>query len=110
MRIRDIARVELGSQDYTINAYLDNRTATAIIIFQRPGSNALAAAAARKAAMEDAKKDFPPGSTTPIVYNPTEFIQQSVDEVVHTLFEAVGSSCWSCSCSCRPGGPRSSQS
>lgn len=40
-RVRDIARVELGSQDYTTNAYLDSQVATAIAIFQRPGSNAL---------------------------------------------------------------------
>ena len=45
-RVRDIARVELGAQDYTTNAYLDNKVATAIGIFQRPGSNALATAAA----------------------------------------------------------------
>ena len=45
VRVRDVARVELGSQDYTINAYLDRDVATAIIIYQRPGSNALATAA-----------------------------------------------------------------
>ena len=44
-RVRDIARVELGSQSYTSNAYLNNRVATAIGVFQRPGSNALASAA-----------------------------------------------------------------
>src|SRR5712675_1504600 len=60
-RVRDIARVELGSQDYTVNAYLDNKIATALVIFQRPGSNALATAAAVKAKMEEIKKDFPPG-------------------------------------------------
>ncbi|HYZ22513.1 MAG TPA: multidrug efflux RND transporter permease subunit [Rhodopila sp.] len=90
VRIRDIGRVELGSQDYTVNSYLNQDTATAIIIFQRPGSNALKTAAAVKAAMEDAKRDFPPGVDYSVVYNPTEFIQQSVDEVVRTLYEAVG--------------------
>ena len=90
IRIRDIARVELGSQDYTVNAYLNKNVATAIVIYQRPGSNALATAAAVKRAMERAKKDFPPGLDYTIVYNPTEFIQQSVNEVVHTLFEAIG--------------------
>jgi hypothetical protein len=43
-RIRDIARVELGAQDYNRNAYLDNKVATAIAVYQRPGSNALATA------------------------------------------------------------------
>src|SRR4051812_9811775 len=89
VRVRDVARVELGSQDYTINAYLDREVATAIIIYQRPGSNALATAALVKQAMAEAKRDFPPGLDYSIVYNPTEFIQQSVDEVVHTLFEAL---------------------
>ncbi|MEA2792251.1 MAG: hypothetical protein QOG73_4657, partial [Acetobacteraceae bacterium] len=90
VRIRDIGRVELGSQDYTVNAYLDQDVATAIVIFQRPGSNALTTAAAVKAAMETAKQDFPPGIDYRVVYNPTEFIQQSVNEVVRTLFEAIG--------------------
>ena len=51
VRVRDIARVELGSQDYTVNAYLNNQTATALVLFQKPGSNALATADAVKAEM-----------------------------------------------------------
>ena len=90
IRVRDIARVELGSQDYTVNAYLNHDTATAIVLFQRPGSNALATAKAVRATMDTAKSDFPPGVDYTVVYNPTEFIQQSVDEVVRTLLEAVG--------------------
>ncbi len=90
VRLRDIARVELGAQDYTVNAYLDRDVATAMVIFQRPGSNALGTAAAVRAAMAAARKNFPPGIDYTVVYNPTEFIQQSVDEVVRTLFEAVG--------------------
>src|SRR6202045_1537833 len=62
-RVRDIARVELGSQDYTTNAYLDNQVATAIAIFQRPGSNPLATAASALATMGDLAKSFPPGSS-----------------------------------------------
>ena len=89
VRIRDVARVELGSQDYTVNAYLNSDKATAVVIFQRPGSNALSTAANVRAAMDAAKKDFPPGLDYSVVYNPTEFIQQSVDEVVHTLWEAI---------------------
>jgi hydrophobe/amphiphile efflux-1 (HAE1) family protein len=89
VRIRDIARVELGAKDYTVNAYLDKDVATAIVLYQRPGSNALATAAAVKRTMEEAKKDFPPGLDYTVVYNPTEFIQQSINEVVRTLFEAI---------------------
>ena len=60
------------------------------MIYQRPGSNALTTAADVKRTMEEAKKDFPPGLDYTVVYNPTEFIQQSIDEVERTLFEAIG--------------------
>jgi hydrophobe/amphiphile efflux-1 (HAE1) family protein len=89
VRVRDIARVELGSQDYTVNAYLNNKIATALVIFQRPGSNALATARAIRGEMDRLAKDFPPGVAYSVVYNPTDFIQSSVDAAVQTLFEAV---------------------
>jgi hydrophobe/amphiphile efflux-1 (HAE1) family protein len=89
-RISDIARVELGSQDYTTNAYLDNKVATAIGIYQRPGSNALATAASVLATMDELAKSFPPGMAYRVVYNTTDFVQQSVDEVIKTLLEAAG--------------------
>ena len=89
VRVRDIARVELGSQDYTVNAYLNNKVATALVIFQRPGSNALATAALVKNAMDNLAKDFPPGVAYSVVYNPTEFIQFSIDAVQQTLIEAI---------------------
>jgi hydrophobe/amphiphile efflux-1 (HAE1) family protein len=88
-RVRDIARVELGAQDYNINAYLNNKIATAIVIFQRPGSNALATSNAIIKQMDQLKADFPPGVAYSVVYNPTEFIRFSVDAVVRTLEEAV---------------------
>ena len=88
-RVRDIARVELGSQDYTVNAYLNNKNATAIVIFQRPGSNALATAAAVKSEMDRLASSFPPGLGYSVVYNPTEFIQFSIDAVIETLWEAM---------------------
>jgi hydrophobe/amphiphile efflux-1 (HAE1) family protein len=88
-RVRDIARVELGSLSYTTNAYLDNQVATAIGIFQRPGSNALATASTVLATMKELSRSFPPGMSYRVVYNTTEFIQQSVNEVITTLFEAV---------------------
>jgi len=88
-RLRDVGRIELGAQDYTVNAYLDNKTATAIVIFQRPGSNALATAAGVLGKMEELKRTFPPGINYSVVYNPTEFIQASVDAVIETLFEAL---------------------
>jgi hydrophobe/amphiphile efflux-1 (HAE1) family protein len=89
VRVRDIARVELGSQDYTLNAYLNNKVAAAIALFQRPGSNALATAAAVQNEMARLSKDFPSGLSYSVVYNPTEFIQFSIDAVITTLWEAI---------------------
>ena len=89
VRVRDIARVELGSQDYTINAYLNNKNAVAIGIFQRPGSNALSTSDALKAEMARLSGIFPSGVGYSVVYNPTEFIQESVNEVLKTLAEAI---------------------
>lgn len=88
-RIRDIGRVELGALDYNSNAYLDEREAVPMLIFQRPGSNALATAGRIKAAMEELSASFPAGLKYDIVYNPTEFIAESVHEVYKTMFEAV---------------------
>ncbi|MCX7325088.1 MAG: multidrug efflux RND transporter permease subunit [Hyphomicrobiales bacterium] len=89
VRVRDVARVELGSQDYSINAYLNNKNAVAIGVFQRPGSNALATSDALKAEMARMSASFPAGVGYSVVYNPTEFIQESVNEVVKTLIEAI---------------------
>jgi hydrophobe/amphiphile efflux-1 (HAE1) family protein len=88
-RVRDIGRVEIGAQDYSSNGYLDERAAVPLLVFQRPGSNALETADTIIATMKDLSKSFPPGLTYDIVYNPTEFIAESVNEVIKTIFEAV---------------------
>ena len=88
-RIRDIARVELGAQDYNANGYLDQRPAVPLLVFQRPGSNALATAEEVLATMAELAESFPPGLRYDVKYNPTEFIEQSVDAVFDTIYEAV---------------------
>ena len=87
--MRDVARVELAAQDYSSNSYLDRDPAVALGVFQRPGSNALATAQAIRKTMEEISKRFPPGMKYTIVYDPTQFIQQSVDAVESTIFEAM---------------------
>ena len=89
VRVKDIARVELAAQDYSTNSYLDLNPAIAIGIFQRPGSNALSTATKIEETMENLSKSFPPGLKYTIVYNPTQFIQQSVDAVQSTIAEAI---------------------
>jgi HAE1 family hydrophobic/amphiphilic exporter-1 len=88
-RVRDIARVELGAQDYNANSYLDDRQAVALLIYQLPGSNALATADRVMSTIASLSKAFPPGLRYDIVYNPTQFIAESVHEVYRTMGEAV---------------------
>jgi len=89
VRLKDVARVELAALDYGVNSYLDTSPATGLGIFQLPGSNAIETAKKIKATMEALSKSFPKGLEYDIIYNPTDFIQQSVDAVVRTIFEAV---------------------
>jgi multidrug efflux pump len=87
--LRDVARVELGSNNYALRSLLNNREAVAIPIFQRPGSNAIAISDEVRAQMATLKKDFPQGVDYSIVYDPTVFVRGSIEAVVHTLFEAI---------------------
>ena len=89
VRLKDVARIELAAQDYTSNSYLDRDPAVALAIFQRPGSNALATAKTIIATMDQLATRFPSGIERAIVYNPTEFIQESVNAVIETIGEAV---------------------
>ena len=89
VRLRDVATVELAALDYSSNSYLDRDPAVALAIFQRPGSNALATAEGVNTVMAQLSKRFPAGVKYAIVYNPTQFIQQSVDAVIDTIGEAI---------------------
>ena len=89
-RLKDVARIELGARDYAVNSYLDSEPAVALVIAQRPGSNALATAQAVERTMEQLARGFPQGLEHKIVYNPTVFVREAITAVMHTLFEAVG--------------------
>ena len=89
VRLKDVARVELAALDYSSNSYLDHDPAVALAIFQRPGSNALETAQGVSRLMAQLSKRFPPGVKYDIVYNPTQFIQESVNAVVETIGEAI---------------------
>ena len=88
-RLRDVARVEIGSQDYGIRGTSNLRPAVFMAIQQLPGSNALETADGVLADLEAASRDFPQGMAYSIPYNPTEYVQASVEEVQETLLEAV---------------------
>jgi len=89
VRIRDVAKVELSALDYSSNSYLDLDPAVAIAVFQRPGSNALSTADGIRKEMERLSSRLPPGVKYTIVYDPTQFIKQSVEEVEKTIMIAI---------------------
>jgi len=88
-RLKDVARVELGADTYALRALLDGKSAAAIPIFQRPGSNSIAISELVRAKMQELKRDFPQGVEYQIVYDPTVFVRGSIHAVVHTLLEAI---------------------
>ncbi len=88
-RLKDVARIELGSNSYALRSLLNNKSAAAIAIFEAPGSNALQLSTDVRAKMAELKKDFPEGVDYNVVYDPTQFVRESIDAVIHTLLEAV---------------------
>jgi hydrophobe/amphiphile efflux-1 (HAE1) family protein len=89
VRLRDVARVELGALDYSTNSFMLRKTAVALLVTQRPGSNALATARGISDTMVKLKANFPRGLDYNIGYNPTEFIAQSISELIKTIYEAM---------------------
>ena len=89
VRLRDVARIELGALSYTTNSFLLKKPSVALAVSQRPGSNALATAKGIETAMEKLKANFPKGLEYNVGYNPTDFIAQSVSELIKTIYEAM---------------------
>jgi hydrophobe/amphiphile efflux-1 (HAE1) family protein len=89
VRLRDVARIELGALDYSTNSFMLRKTAVAMLVTQRPGSNALATAKGISDTMVKLKANFPKGLDYNIGYNPTEFIAQSISELIKTIYEAM---------------------
>ncbi len=88
-RLRDVSRVELGARSYAVRSYLNDQPIVSIGIFELPGSNALETAYGIKAEMERLKQRFPDGVDYRIVYDTTQYIEDSINSVYRTLFEAV---------------------
>ncbi|MBV8127914.1 MAG: efflux RND transporter permease subunit, partial [Planctomycetaceae bacterium] len=89
VRLRDVARVELGSRQYDQSCTLDGKPSVAVSIYQLPGSNALNTAAGVYAKMRELRTRFPDGLEYRIVYDTTPFIRESVNEVFNTLRDAT---------------------
>jgi HAE1 family hydrophobic/amphiphilic exporter-1 len=88
-RIGDVARVELGAQNYAINAYKDAEPAVSLSVNQAPNTNAIETWNNIKATMHELAADFPPGVGYEIIFNPVSFTAEAVKAVRHTLLEAM---------------------
>ena len=89
VRLKDVARVDLGAQVYNLRGRLDGRPAAVVAVYQLPGSNAVAAAKAARALMERLKQRFPPGLDYVIALDTTIPVTEGINEIVHTLVEAL---------------------
>ena len=89
VRIRDVARVELGAKNYFTFSRQNGKANASLLIYQLPGSNALDVAKQVKATMAELSKRFPEGVTYSIPYDTTRFVTSSIDEVMVTLYEAL---------------------
>jgi hydrophobe/amphiphile efflux-1 (HAE1) family protein len=85
LRLKDVATVELGSESYTFNASIDNKPMIPVGIFLSPGANALKVSDAVHREVEKLSKNFPSDIHVKVPYNPTEFVQKSIEEVIFTL-------------------------
>ncbi len=90
VRLKDVAKVELGAQQYDQSATLDGKPSVALSVYQLPGSNALDTAGKVYAKMAELQRRFPESLKYEIVYDTTPFVYESVMDVVRTLFEAIG--------------------
>ncbi|MCI2403129.1 efflux RND transporter permease subunit [Serratia sp. PGPR-27] len=88
-RLRDVARIEMGADAYALRSLLDGEPAVALQIIQSPGANALDVARAVRATVKRLEGDFPAGLSSRIAYDPTVFVQASLESVVTTLLEAI---------------------
>ncbi len=89
LRLKDVARIELGAQDYSVSSRFNGEESVAFAVYLQPGANALETADLVKAKMAELSKNFPDGIVYEIPYDTTLFVNVSINEVIHTFFEAV---------------------
>ncbi|HMF86334.1 MAG TPA: efflux RND transporter permease subunit, partial [Nitrospiraceae bacterium] len=89
IRLKDVAKIELGAQSYDLEGRFKGKPTTFLLTFLSPGANALDAVKHIRQQMEELAKNFPPGVRYDIPYNPTRFIEVSIKEVIHTLIIAM---------------------
>ncbi|HWB92301.1 MAG TPA: efflux RND transporter permease subunit, partial [Puia sp.] len=88
LKLKDVARIELGSLDYSVTSTTDNQPSIVIAVFQAAGSNAHAMIKECEKTIATAAKSFPPGVTSSMIFTANQFLDISIDKVVETLIEA----------------------
>ena len=89
VRLKDVARAEIGLRQYLVDSRLNGTPATFIAVYQQPGANGLEVSKAVRKAMEEMKPRFPSGLDYVVSLDTNDFVRLSIEEVVHTLFEAI---------------------
>jgi hydrophobic/amphiphilic exporter-1 (mainly G- bacteria), HAE1 family len=89
VRLKDVARPELGAQVYNLRGRLDGKPSAVVALYQLPGSNAVQAAKGARKLMEEQKKRFPPGLDYTVALDTTIPVTEGMKEIVHTLGEAI---------------------
>jgi multidrug efflux pump subunit AcrB len=89
VRLRDVARAELGAQNYLVDSKVNGRNAAALVVYQQPGANALETSSRVRALLEELSPGFPDGLEYQVVMDTSVFTEASIEKVVHTFFEAV---------------------
>jgi len=89
VRVRDVARVELGSQDYSVTGHLDGRPSAVIAVYQLPGSNAVETAAGVRKLFAEAKQRFPPDMDFSVPVDTTRAVNEGIKEIIETLLIAI---------------------
>ncbi len=89
VRVKDVARIELGAQNYKLEGRLNGKPCALVALYQMPGSNALEAANGTKKLMEELKKSFPPDLDYTVALDTTLAVTEGINEIKHTFFEAL---------------------
>lgn len=89
VRLKDVARAELGGKDYSVTTKVNGRKSVAIVVYQQPGANAIETSKQINNLLAGLKKSFPQGMEYKVVLDTSEFTAASIEKVVHTFFEAV---------------------
>ncbi len=89
VRLKDVARAELGGKDYSVTTKVNGKKSVAIVVYQQPGANAIETSKQINSLLADLKKNFPQGLDYKVVLDTSEFTAASIEKVIHTFFEAV---------------------